>query len=78
MPASGFSSPAMMRSSVDLPPPLGPSKCGERAARDLERDVVERDELAEPLDDAAHADGHRLAALLRPEHVDHDQRAGSR
>ena len=25
MPVSGFSSPAMTRSSVDLPPPLGPS-----------------------------------------------------
>ena len=41
VPVSGVSRPAMTRSRVDLPPPLGPEQRGERPARDLERDVVE-------------------------------------
>ena len=45
-PESGVSSPAMMRSSVDLPEPLGPEQRGERPVGDLERDVVEGDEVA--------------------------------
>ena len=39
----------MIRSSVDLPLPLGPSSAVSEPARHLERHVVERDELAEPL-----------------------------
>ena len=39
----------MTRSSVDLPPPLGPEQRGQRAVGDVERDVVECDEVAEAL-----------------------------
>ncbi len=49
LPASGCSSPAITRSSVDLPLPLGPSSAVSEPVRDLERDVVERDEVAEAL-----------------------------
>ena len=48
----------MMRSSVDLPEPLGPSSAVSDAALDVERDVVEGDEVAEALGDVAHEDGH--------------------
>ena len=41
-PASGCSSPAMIRSSVDLPEPLGPSSAVSEPSGHLERDVVER------------------------------------
>ena len=46
----------MIRSSVDLPEPLGPEQRGERAVGDLQRDVVERDEVAERLADVAYGD----------------------
>ena len=64
-PWSGPSRPAMIRSSVDLPDPLGPSKRGERPALDLERDVVERDEVAEALGDVADDDRHQAVSSLR-------------
>ena len=41
----------MTRSSVDLPLPLGPSSAVSEPGGDLERDVVERDEVAEALGD---------------------------
>ena len=41
----------MIRSSVDLPEPLGPEQRGQRAVGHLERDVVERREVAEALGD---------------------------
>ena len=56
LPLSGTSSPAMMRSSVDLPEPDGPSSDGERPVGDLQRDVVERDEVPERLPDFANGD----------------------
>ena len=43
----------MTRSSVDLPLPLGPSSAVSEPVVDLERDVVERGEVAEALRDAA-------------------------
>ena len=57
-PASGHSSPAMIRSSVDLPEPLGPRSAVSDPLGDVERDVVDRGEVAEALRDAAHLDGH--------------------
>ena len=39
----------MTRSSVDLPPPLGPSSAVSEPSGTVERDVVERDEVAEAL-----------------------------
>ena len=42
----------MMRSSVDLPPPLGPSSAVSEPVGHLERDVVERHGVAEALRDA--------------------------
>ena len=42
----------MTRSSVDLPEPLGPSSAVSDPAGIVERDVVERREVAEALRDA--------------------------
>ena len=56
--ASGFSRPAITRSSVDLPLPLGPSSAVSDAVRHLDRDVVERDEVAEALVDVLDLDAH--------------------
>ena len=50
------SSPAMMRSSVDLPQPEGPTKTHELAVLDLEVDVVQDLDGAEGLGDAAKGD----------------------
>ena len=52
----------MTRSRVDLPLPLGPSRARERARFDLDRDVVERGEVAEALDDLPRLD-HRVSSL---------------
>ena len=52
----------MIRSSVDLPEPLGPEQRGQRALGDVERDVVERDEVAEALGDAGGRD-HASSSL---------------
>ena len=41
----------MIRSSVDLPEPLGPEQGGQRALGDLERDILQRAEVAEALGD---------------------------
>ena len=51
----------MMRSSVDLPPPLGPSSAVSWPGRDAHGDVVEGDEVAEALADAGDLDAQRLA-----------------
>ncbi len=51
-PASGCSSPAMTRSSVDFPLPLGPEQRGERAFGNVDGHVIERRELTKPLHDA--------------------------
>ena len=48
----------MMRSSVDLPPPDGPEQRGELAGGEGDGDVVEGDEVAEPLGDAGDVDTH--------------------
>ena len=55
----------MMRSSVDLPPPLGPEQGGELPGRDADADVVERDEVAEALADVGHLDAQREPSLGR-------------
>ena len=52
VPLSAFSSPAMIRSSVDLPPPLGPSRAVSCPVGMRHVDVVEGDEVAEALVDA--------------------------
>ena len=52
----------MMRSRVDLPPPLRSEQRGELAGRDADRDVVEGDEVAEPLADADDLDAHRCGS----------------
>ena len=49
--ASGVSKPAMTFSSVVLPEPLGPRMVSSSPARDLQRDAVERHDLAEALAD---------------------------
>ena len=51
VPESADSRPAMIRSSVDLPPPDGPEQRGELPGRDGHGDVVEGDEVAERLVD---------------------------
>ena len=58
VPWSAVSSPAMIRSSVDLPLPLGPRSAVSDPG-DLHRDVVERDEVVEPLRDAPDGDRHQ-------------------
>ena len=55
----------MTRSSVDLPPPLGPSRAVSEPGRDLDRDVVEGDEVAERLVDVRGPDAHRVSSLGR-------------
>ena len=46
----------MIRSSVDLPEPLGPSSAVSDPVGHLERHVAERLEVAEPLGDALDGD----------------------
>ncbi len=62
MPSSGCSSPAITRSSVDLPLPLGPSSAVSEPAEYLHRHVVESLEVAEALHDAARLD-HCVSSL---------------
>ena len=54
-PASGFSSPAIRRSVVVLPAPVGPSSTKNSPSRDVEVEVVERRVAAERLADACAA-----------------------
>ena len=56
VPEVGVSSPARMRSSVVLPQPGRADDHEELARRDVERDVVDRDELAERLLQIANPD----------------------
>ena len=49
----------MIRSSVDLPLPLGPRSAVSDPAGDLDRDVVEGDEVVEPLGDVPDGDRHQ-------------------
>ena len=63
-PASGISSPAIIRSSVVLPEPDGPSSATSSPVGDLEADVVERDEAAEGFAQVADLDTH--AASFQP------------
>ena len=51
----------MMRSRVDLPPPLGPSSAVSEPVGHLEGDVVERDGVAEALGDRLDVDAHAAA-----------------
>ncbi len=55
----------MIRSSVDLPPPLGPSSAVNAPRAHGEVDVVERDEVAEALADAPYFDPHQLSFRRR-------------
>ena len=48
----------MIRSSVDLPPPRRAEQRGQLAGGDVQRDVVERDEVAELLVDVLDLDAH--------------------
>ena len=57
-PASGTSSPAMIRSSVVLPQPDGPSSATSSPDAELQADVVQRGEVAEALADVADFDAH--------------------
>ena len=54
----------MMRSSVDLPPPLGPEQRGELPGGDADGHVVEGDEVAEALADVGDLDAHRTRSSL--------------
>ena len=65
VPRSGISSPAIMRSSVVLPEPDGPSSATSSPVSMSQADVVERDEVAELLADVAKLDTHAatLAAM---------------
>ena len=55
-PSSGSSNPAIMRSEVVLPQPDGPSIEKNSPRVDLDRDVVDRDHVAEALRHAVEAD----------------------
>ncbi len=48
----------MMRSSVVLPQPDGPEQRDELARREIEADVVQRDEVAERFADVADFNAH--------------------
>jgi hypothetical protein len=54
----------MMRSSVVLPQPEGPEQRGQFAVRELQRDVVERRELAELLADVLDFDRHAQCSVV--------------
>ncbi len=54
----------MIRSSVDFPEPLGPRSAVSAPLLDVERDVVERDEVAEALRDVANQNGHQAVSSL--------------
>ena len=58
-PADGSSRPSMMPMAVVLPAPLGPSSATVSPLRDPERDVVEREGVAEAAADAVEGDGGR-------------------
>ena len=64
-PVSGSSSPAIMRSSVDLPLPLGPSSAVSEPVGHVERDVVEGHEVAEALARRCRRRCHRVASFCR-------------
>ena len=55
----------MIRSRVDLPPPLGPEEGGELPGGDADVHVVERDEVAEALADVGDLDAQRDPSLGR-------------
>ena len=58
LPPSGVSSPAMMRSSVVLPEPDGPSRATSSPAGTVEADVLQGGEAAELLADIFDLDAH--------------------
>ena len=63
VPLVGFSSPHSMRIVVDLPAPLLPRKPKTSPCRDLERQAVDGDEVAEALRQIGDGDGvHRPSA----------------
>ncbi len=53
----------MMRSSVVLPEPDGPSSASSSPVSHVEVDVVDRDEVAEALVDAAQFDAHSMSPI---------------
>ena len=57
-PRSGSSKPPIIRSVVVLPQPGRAEQREERAARDLEAEVVDRDDVVEALRHALEADVH--------------------
>ncbi len=62
-PSVGSSKPAIIRSVVVLPQPDGPEQREELARLHLEVDVVDRDEIPEPLGDAAQDDVRSVPRL---------------
>ena len=64
----------MIRSRVDLPPPLGPEQGGQLSRRQVDADVVERDEVTELLGDATDFDAHCFFILRAEERDDHQAR----
>ena len=71
VPAVTSSSPAIMRSSVDLPQPDGPDEHDELAVADPEAHVVDRgDASVEDLRQLLELDlGHRVTASIRTTHA---------
>ena len=53
-PLEGCSTPAIIRSSVDLPVPFGPEDADLGSGQERERDVIEDDLVAVRLADTAH------------------------
>ncbi len=64
-PQSGVSRPAMMRSSVVLPQPEGPSSATSSPEGNVQADVVQRGEAAEALRDVADFDAHDGCSLRK-------------
>ena len=64
-PAVTSSSPAIMRSIVDLPQPDGPEQRAELALADRQVDIADRGEVAVALADRAHFDVLQVLAPVR-------------
>ena len=63
-PASSVSSPAIARSSVDLPLPLGPSRAVSEPFGHLYRYVVEGLKVTEALARSLDCDSHQASSFL--------------
>ena len=54
----------MMRRRVDLPEPLGPRRAVSAPDSDVERDILQGDEVTEALRDVANEDRHQAVSSL--------------